>query len=411
MRGKRLLLAVLSLAVLLLALSGCGGGEQPSEQEDTETAESTDGDNGDVGSDDSDDSGDTGADDADDADTDDGGDADDADADADTDSEEAEAEEPEFVFNEGLDENGFFSGITATDYVTLQPYIGVEVSPSVTTASEEELNGYINYVLAAYVDYTQVTDRPVQYGDAVDIDYTGYMDGEAFEGGSTNGGGVEVFIGVSSFIDGFLEQIVGHMPGETFDINVTFPDPYQNNPDYAGKDAVFTITVNYIESFELTDENAVTSGFESAEDMRKQMEEEVVSSKKNEFFSYLIDQQEVSQVPQQVIDCIVSINLNYNAVMAYYYYGMTLDDYLYQGYGFESEEEFVDYYADSTLSDARISLVVQAIAETEGLRVTTDDIAAAEAESSVEFYGEEFVKFNLLSNVVMDFIFDNAVYT
>ena len=65
-----------------------------------------------------------------------------------------------------------------------------------------------------------------------------------FEGGSTNGAGTEVTIGVTSYIDNFLEQLIGHKPGETFDIKVTFPDPYERNSELSGKDAVFTVTIN-----------------------------------------------------------------------------------------------------------------------------------------------------------------------
>lgn len=82
-------------------------------------------------------------------------------------------------------------------------------------------------------------------GDTVNIDYTGYIDGEAFDGGSTNGAGADLTLGSGSYIDGFEDAVVGHSVGETFDINVTFPDDYYND-EYAGKDATFEITLNGI---------------------------------------------------------------------------------------------------------------------------------------------------------------------
>ena len=100
--------------------------------------------------------------------------------------------------------------------------------------------------MSSHTYTNEVTDRAVKDGDTLNIDYVGTVDGVAFEGGSTDGKGTQVTIGVTSYIDDFLEQLIGHRPGETFDIEVTFPDPYENNPDLAGKDAVFTVTVNHI---------------------------------------------------------------------------------------------------------------------------------------------------------------------
>lgn len=85
----------------------------------------------------------------------------------------------------------------------------------------------------------------VQDGDTVNIDFTGYIDGETFEGGSTNGAGTDLVIGSGGYIAGFEDGIIGHSVGETFDLNLTFPEDYWNE-DYAGKDVVFTTTVNGI---------------------------------------------------------------------------------------------------------------------------------------------------------------------
>ncbi len=87
--------------------------------------------------------------------------------------------------------------------------------------------------------------QEVKLGDTVNIDYTGYLDGEAFAGGSTNGAGTNLLIGSGTYIPGFEEGIIGHKVGETFDLNLTFPESY-GNKDLAGKDVVFTVTINYI---------------------------------------------------------------------------------------------------------------------------------------------------------------------
>ena len=84
----------------------------------------------------------------------------------------------------------------------------------------------------------QVTDRAVEQGDMVNIDYVGSVDGVEFDGGSTGGAGTSVMAGATNYIDDFLTQIIGHMPGETIDVNVTFPEVY-HSADLAGKEAVF----------------------------------------------------------------------------------------------------------------------------------------------------------------------------
>ena len=88
------------------------------------------------------------------------------------------------------------------------------------------------------------TDTVAENGDKVNIDYTGYMDGEKFEGGSTDGQGTDLVLGSGSYIDGFEEGVVGHKVGETFDLNLKFPDDYKVNTELAGKDVTFEVTLN-----------------------------------------------------------------------------------------------------------------------------------------------------------------------
>lgn len=94
--------------------------------------------------------------------------------------------------------------------------------------------------------YSTDTSLTVEDGDTVNIDYVGSVDGVAFDGGNTQGMGTDLLIGSGSYIDDFEEQLIGTHPGDEVDVYVTFPDPYQNNPDLSGKEALFEVTVNGI---------------------------------------------------------------------------------------------------------------------------------------------------------------------
>ena len=150
---------------------------------------------------------------------------------------------------------GYMKDLNAEDYVTLGEYKGVEVTLDEPEVTDEYLDGYIEYVQQNNAVSTPVTDRAVEMGDVVNIDYVGKIDGVAFDGGSAQGS--DLTIGSGQFIDGFEDGCIGMKVGETKDVEATFPDPYKNNPDLAGKVAVFTVTVNSIsveEIPELTDE-------------------------------------------------------------------------------------------------------------------------------------------------------------
>lgn len=94
-------------------------------------------------------------------------------------------------------------------------------------------------------DYLTDTSLTIENGDTVNIDYTGSIDGTEFDGGSTNGTGTELVIGSGSYIDDFEEQLIGHHPGETVDVTVTFPQDY-GQETLNGKDALFQVTINGI---------------------------------------------------------------------------------------------------------------------------------------------------------------------
>jgi len=140
------------------------------------------------------------------------------------------------------------------DVLTINQYKGLEVKKvEAIKVTDEDIEASINSTLSTMSTRNEITDRPVQNGDLVTIDYLGKVDGVAFDGGADEG--AELSIGSGQFIPGFEEAIVGHSVGEVFDIDVTFPENYTET--LAGKDAVFTITLHKIEQVivpELTEE-------------------------------------------------------------------------------------------------------------------------------------------------------------
>ncbi len=154
-----------------------------------------------------------------------------------------------FSYSSGLDENGYWEGVKALDYVTLpENFASLTFKRSEIEPTEEELQSEIDSLLSDHSTEKQVTDRAAADGDTVNIDYAGSVDGVAFSGGTYSG--YSLTLGSGTFIDGFEDQIVGHTPGETFDVTVTFPEGYSDSTDsegntvvLSGKKAVFSVTL------------------------------------------------------------------------------------------------------------------------------------------------------------------------
>ena len=151
--------------------------------------------------------------------------------------------------------------VNPEEFVTLGEYKGITVEVAAPSVSDEDVENQLQSIFSSNPPMVEVTDRAVQDGDTVNIDYVGkYADsGEAFEGGTAQG--ADLVIGSNSYIDGFESGLIGVNKGDTVDLNLTFPENY-GAADLAGKDVVFTVTVNSIsvKSDEMTDEWAAGLG-------------------------------------------------------------------------------------------------------------------------------------------------------
>jgi trigger factor len=315
-------------------------------------------------------------------------------------------------YSQGLDENGFFEGVTASDIVTLPEYKGIGVSSTLLVADEDDVEDQISQILEDYAYYEQITDKAIEDGDTVNIDYVGSVDGVEFDGGSTQGNGTTVTIGVTSYIDDFLEQLIGHTPGENFDIEVTFPDPYTNNTDLSGKDAIFNITINYIQGDEvipeISDEVAEDYGFSSVDELKDDIRDWLVEQQTITYVDSIIATAECSEIPDSVIEYYRNYMEGYYTAYAENY-GVELDTFM-TYYGYEDFDDFFESNGDSVNDMALKALAYQAIAEIEGIGVTGDDITEAGYTGYATYYGTGYVYQNVLSAyVIPNFIMDNAV--
>ena len=346
-------------------------------------------------------------------------------------SASSQAAQESLDYSAGLDDNGRWEGITALDYVTLpENYASYPLPAEVTQVDEDVIQSTLDTLPYNYATTEQITDRPVENGDQVNIDYVGSIDGVEFDGGSTGGAGTTVTAGSSNYIDDFLTQIIGHTPGETFNVEVTFPDPYENNPDLAGKDAVFVTTINYIEETnvpELTDEfvaqnlGDVYEGAQTVEDVRAAITEQTIQNQILNYFKsedgFMAQCTFSDELPEAIVQyqgdlCVeyfrqaaASNGMDFASFISLYFDGIT------------TEDELLDVQEDAILTGARQTLMLQAIAEAQNLSISDEDVSNYMSENMgvtdltqyEATYGMPYLKNFVQNNKMLEFLADNAV--
>ena len=325
-----------------------------------------------------------------------------------------------FTYSDGLDENGYWSGIKALDYVTLpEDYASISIARADVEPTAEDVQSQIDSVLSQNAT-TQEVDRAAASGDTVNIDYAGTVDGVAFTGGTYSG--YSLTLGSGTFIDGFEDQIVGHKPGETFDVTVTFPEGYNDSTDADGntivlsnKEAVFSVTLNSITEEvlpELTDAwvdatYGSTDDVHTVEDLRALYQKILYEDNLHTaLMNYLMDHSTFKSIPQEIGDYQVTQCLNYYYTMASYY-GYDLDSFVQSLMGYENADAMLSALADSIESYAKEALLYQAVAEASGIAPTQEQIDAYASYTSN--YGANYCTMVALMDAVTDALSDGAV--
>lgn len=275
------------------------------------------------------------------------------------------------------------------EYVKIAQYKDVEIGE--VSKPEEITDSDIDYAVSAKLQEYPLTDKKLQVkkGDVAIIDYVGKMDGKEFDGGSAQNTPLE--IGSGTFIPGFEESVIDHHIGETFDWNGKFPDQYSSE-DLAGKDVVFTITVNGIVP-ELTDDlvKEISETAKSVEEYRKELKEQLTKSREENYQSSLgeaawnvvVTAAEVKKYPEDELsektEKIISQYKNVAETS-----GITYEEYIKQQTGL-SVDDFKVQLENVVKENMKQTLVAKAIADKENMTLNDEEYKAKLDELAVRY--------------------------
>lgn len=270
--------------------------------------------------------------------------------------------------------------VTTYPEVKLGEYKGLEAKMLDTEATDEDVAEELKNMQDRNSRLVTVEDRAAEMGDTAEIDFEGFVDGVAFEGGK--GENYPLELGSGSFIPGFEEQVAGHKSEEEFDVNVTFPEEYAE--ELAGKDAVFKCKIHEIKSKELPeldDEFAKdVSEFDTLDelkdDLKKQIGERKAANAKTDFENQLLEQV-CDNMEVEIPECMFDQKCD-EMIQDYAYrlqmQGIDLNTYL--GYLGQTPEQFKAQFMDGAKQQVKTQIALDAIVEAEKLEATEDEINA-----------------------------------
>ncbi|MCR5101476.1 MAG: trigger factor [Butyrivibrio sp.] len=280
--------------------------------------------------------------------------------------------------------------------VKLGKYKGVEVDKIDTKVTDEEVDAEIDNERGKNARTVDVTDRAVKNGDMVSLNFEGFVDGEAFEGG--RGEDYPLTIGSGAFIPGFEEQLIGAEIDKEVEVNVTFPEEYQA-PELAGKEAVFKCVIKGIQEKELpelddeyaSDHSEFETVKEYKEDVKKKLEsrkEADAKNKKEEQALKAVIEDSEMELPEAMVETQQRQIVNEFA-QRLQYQGLALDQYL--QYSGSSVEKMIEQVKPQAIERIQSRLVLEAIVAAEKLE-TSDEELEAELQKMADQYKMELSK-------------------
>lgn len=298
-----------------------------------------------------------------------------------------------------------------------------EVEAEFKSEIEQALADYPNFI----PDETR-KDTEIKSGDTVNIDYVGKLNGVAFEGGADTAFDLE--IGSNTFIADFENGLIGKKVGTTVDVNATFPEDY-GNKELAGKQVVFTITINYVGTKKDDADDAyverISKGqYKSLEEYRAALKRMMQSQKDDAFKSNLYD----SVIKDMVSLCEFPKILDEDVVfymedmLAWYssyasYYGMTLEEFGPAMTGLETYDAFKDKCHEDAVGYVKEYMVLQEIVKKENIKLSEEEFnemlegymsgsSVTDKEAFIEEYSREYLEYCMLNDLALDFLIEKA---
>ena len=287
----------------------------------------------------------------------------------------------------------FKATVTTKPVPELGEYKGLSAVKAAVEVTDEQIEHQFAHLRDQYARVIEVTDRAAKLGDIADINFEGFVDGVAFEGGK--GENHPLTLGSGSFIPGFEDQVVGHSVGEEFDVNVTFPEEY-GEKSLAGKASVFKVKINGIKERQLPevdDEFAKdVSEFDTLEEFKKDMKAKMIASAEEKAaadFENKLLEQVVANMKVDVPDCMIESRvreLMQDFAMRMSQQGLSLKDFL--QYSGQTEEQFKETFRPQAESQVKTRLAMEAIAEAEKIVPTEEEIEEEYKKLSEQYHTE-----------------------
>ncbi len=313
--------------------------------------------------------------------------------------------------------------VPLTDYET---YVAITKLPKdyvgfpVEKVTDAEIEAYFKEVLERN-KWLEERDRAVQNGDVANIDFTGYLDGEAFEGGADTG--FDLQIGSGGFIDGFEEGLIGAKKGEARTLNLTFPEVYPINPDMAGKEVVFEVKVNSVSEYvlpELTDDfvkELTEEEYTTVEAFREYSIDALTKDKQYlAIIEYLVENSEFPELNEEYITASLDSMKAYYQMYAVMY-GVDLETFM----GMMGVPDAKAFWDDMEAEIRRMEkerIVLYCVAKAEGITLTEEEFTkyatelAESYQQTLEQFLEEkerkYVEQSLMMERALEFLLENV---
>src|SRR5699024_6182928 len=284
--------------------------------------------------------------------------------------------------------------VTVKPEVKLGEYKGLEVEDETATVTDEDVEEEMKRLQESQAELVLKEEGSIEEGNTAVIDFEGFLDGEAFEGGKAENHSLE--IGSGQFIPGFEEQLVGKEAGEDVEVNITFPEEYQAE-ELAGKEAVFKVTIHEVKEKEVpeldddfakdVDEEVETLDelkTKKKEELLKQKEQDIENKKRETLIGKVTENAEV-EIPEAMV------NSEMDQMMKEFdqklqMQGMNLETYF--QFSGQTEEQLKEQMKDDALARVKTNLTLEAIINAEDLEVSEEDIDK-EVTKMAEMYNME----------------------